>query len=97
MQKVFAIKLTFPFMITFLFFVLGLFFPDKIVAFFVDKGTEAYYYGIEYLKIAIWSYLPISISSAFAFTFRPIKLTHIPMIASIIGMVSNSILNLFLI
>jgi len=97
LKKMFGIKLIFPFIVTMLFFLIGIFFPDKIVGNFLEKDTQAYIYGMQYLKIALWSYLPLSISTAFAFTFRPIKLTYIPMLASMISMVTNSVLNLFLI
>ena len=97
LQKMFGIKLIFPTLITLIFFFVGLLYPEQIVGYFVDKDTEAFIYGMKYLKIAIWSFLPLSISSAFAFTFRPIRLTHIPMVASIVGIVINLILNLFLI
>ncbi len=97
LKKMFGIKLVFPFMVTVIFFLIGLLYAKEIVGVFLDNNTEAFDYGIRYLKIAIWSFLPLSISTAFAFTFRPLKLTYIPMVASGIGMITNSILNFFLI
>lgn len=96
-QKIFSIKLIFPSLATLFFFFVGVLFPQRIIGFFVDANLDAYKHGVKYLKIVIWSYLPLSISSAFAFTLRPLKLTHIPMIAVIVGMSTNALLNFLLI
>lgn len=101
LQKMFGIKLVFPLMITMVFFIIGVMFPEKIILIFLDPSKEAerkaISYGVDYLKIAIYSYIPLTISTAFTFTFRPLKLTMIPMIASGTGMITNFILNIFLI
>ncbi len=101
LQKMFGIKLVFPMMIAAIFFLIGVMFPEKIVLIFLDPAKEAerkaITYGVDYLRIAIYSYIPLTISTAFTFTLRPLKLTKIPMIASGIGMIINSFLNFFLI
>jgi putative MATE family efflux protein len=97
LQKMFGIKLTFSLMVTAIFIVIGMIFTKPIIIYFLQGNESAVSLGVSYLQIALWSYIPIGISTAFTFTFRPLGLTKVPMIASSVGMVVNLILNYFLI
>ncbi|MDF2698595.1 MAG: Multi antimicrobial extrusion protein MatE family protein [Haloplasmataceae bacterium] len=97
LQKIFGIQLIFPMLITIIFVVVGLVLPEEIIRYFIDDNEEVVKIGVEYLRLAVWSYIPLTLSTAFTFTLRPLKETKIPMYASSIAMLTNFILNLFLI
>lgn len=98
LQNMFGIKLLFPMLVTIIFLVVGFSIPNEIIGIFNKEGDVLVQtFGVDYLKIVLWSYIPLSVSTAFTFTLRPLKLTHLPMIASSIGMLTNLILNYCLI
>lgn len=98
LQKIFGFKLFFPMIVTIIFIICGFLFTEDIIRVFNKKGdTLVQSLGEDYLRIALWSYLPLTISTAFTFTLRPLKLTHLPFISSSIGMVTNLVLNYCLI
>lgn len=97
LKQVFGIKMIFSLIITMIFIIVGFIFSKEIIAFFISDSEAALDEGIAYLKIALWSYIPISISTAFTFTLRPLKMMKIPMVASSIGMFINLICNFFFI
>lgn len=104
LQKIFSFKIFFPLLITITFVVTGWIYAENIIKYFIKEKSNAAFdiyqaraLGKDYLKLVIWSFIPLSFSTAFTFTFRPLKMTKIPMIASTTGMVTNVILNFFLI
>lgn len=98
LQKIFGFKLFFPMLVTILFLVVGFIFPQHIIGVFNKEGNPLVQaLGEDYLKIVLWSYVPLTISTAFTFTLRPLKLTHLPMVSSSIGMLVNLVLNYCLI
>ncbi len=96
LQKIFGFKLLFPMLVTFMFLIFGFSFSNQFVNHF-HPNIEVEKHAVAYLRIALWSYIPLTISTAFTFTFRPLKLTHLPMIASSVGLITNSLLNYCLI
>lgn len=72
-------------------------FKKNLVGIFLDKNSETFAAGIEYLNIAIFTLLPLSISTSIGFTFREVAKPVIPMTTSIIAIITNTTLNYLLI
>ena len=54
-------------------------------------------YGLKYLKVMIWGFLPFAIGNAYSGTLREIGETVVPMVAGIVAVFVNLILNYILI
>ena len=54
-------------------------------------------YGLEYLKVMIWGFLPFAVSNAYASTLRETGETRVPMVAGISAVLVNLVLNYVLI
>lgn len=74
------------------FILLGLFFPESILGFFT-KDPEVIQQGILYLRLAVLTYLPMSLSMAIGNAMRSLGETKVPMMASIVAILTNAILN----
>lgn len=72
-------------------------FKKPIVGIFFEQGSETFLSSIKYLNIAIFTILPFGISISTGFTFREIAKPVIPMVTSIIAILTNTILNYILI
>ncbi|MBR2461369.1 MAG: MATE family efflux transporter [Clostridia bacterium] len=78
-------------------------FDDMLISGFLHEGsaegdlTQALAHGKEYLGIILIGLLPYSVSQAYASTMRETGETFMPMIASIVAVATNFILNLVLI
>ena len=71
---------------------------EQIIAFLLGTDTTiSYTYGLAYLTIIVFSFIPHSITNAFAMTFRPLKMATIPLYSAIIASIINTILNYLLI
>lgn len=78
--------------------LIGFVLKDQIISFLLGTNqTQAYIYGLSYLGIILFSFIPHSITNAFAMTFRPLKMATIPLYSAIIASVINTILNYLLI
>jgi putative MATE family efflux protein len=77
----------------------GFIFKNEIISFLfgTSEATPAYNYAISYLSIILFSFIPHSITNAFAMTFRPLKMATVPLYSAIIASIVNVILNYFLI
>ncbi|MFA5342262.1 MAG: MATE family efflux transporter, partial [Clostridia bacterium] len=63
-------------------------FPDETVRIFI-KDENVVKMGTEYLKIAVLSFIPTSISMVFQINLRSVRMTKIPMMTSLVAVVVN--------
>jgi putative MATE family efflux protein len=77
----------------------GFVLKEEIIAFLLgtSQAIPSYVFGLSYLSIILFSFIPHSITNAFAMTFRPLKMATIPLYSAIIASIVNTILNYFLI
>lgn len=71
-------------------------FPEDTVRIFI-KDENVIKMGTEYLKIAVLSFIPTSISMVFQINLRSVRMTKIPMMTSIVAVLVNGFLNYILI
>lgn len=89
--------------ITFLGFLLGKFLNTELISLYLsDSGSIgniqlALQFGKEYLQIMLWGLLPFALSQVYINTIRETGQTFIPMIASIVAVFTNLILDYLLI
>ena len=78
------------------FFIIAFLFPKEILSFFTQDATliEA---GVNYLRYACYTFLPIGISMSISGAMRCIGETKIPLVASVISVFINTFLNYCLI
>ncbi len=76
-------------------------FNNNLISIFINGDTQvsvdALKLGIDYTKIAIFSYLFMSLSTAIGSSFRAIGSTKFPMFAGIVAIFTNTTLNYILI
>ena len=89
-------SLFYSLVLTLIFIILGIIMPDKIMALFNNDPTVVKI-GVDYLRIAVISYLFTSITFTFASGLRSIGNTSLPMWGSFIGLIVNCVLNIVLI
>ena len=79
-----------------LLFLLSALFPHEIIHFYaVDEHTRIY--GVQYLQIVKYGFLPGSLAFAFSYAFRSSKNATFPLAVSIVKMLLNIVLNALLI
>ena len=79
-----------------LLFLLSALFSHEIIHFYAaDEHTRMY--GIQYLQIVKYGFLPGSLAFAFSYAFRSGKNAALPLIVSIVKMLLNVLLNSLLI
>ncbi|HPJ77127.1 MAG TPA: MATE family efflux transporter, partial [Clostridia bacterium] len=71
-------------------------FPDDTVRIFI-KDESVVSIGTEYIKIAVLSFIPASISMVFQINLRSVRMTKIPMMTSLVAAIFNGLLNYVLI
>lgn len=84
------------FILSFLFTIMGLFFSNEIILIFT-KDKRVLEIGSIYLKLSSFSYIISAFAFAISFALRSIGKTKLPMVASAIGIIMNTILNYLLI
>lgn len=95
-QKVLGIGLISGTLITLVFTLGGLIFPEQIIAIF-NIDPKVIEIGASYLRLVVFSYMFTAISFNYAAALRSIENTVLPMIASFVGLVVNGVLNAILI
>ncbi len=78
------------------FFAVSFLAPDAILSLYT-KDAAVHALGVEYLRIACFSYPIIGFTSAYAATLRGTENVKLPMATSVIGLLLNGILNYLLI
>jgi len=95
-RKVLLTGLVASVVVAVLFMVPALFYSEGVVTIFNDEASVVSE-GAIYLKIVCTSYIFTAMSFGYGFACRSIGNALIPMIASVIGLVSNTVLNYILI
>ncbi len=78
----------------------GVLFKDGIITLFTGgEGANpiSYSYGIAYLSIVVFSFLPQAITNTFTASFRAIRQTRVPLYSAIVAAIVNASLNWILI
>lgn len=91
-----AMTLTMSVVVSMLFMVIALIFPEHIIGIFNNR-PDVVAYGSKYLYWVAFSYVFTGISLSFAFSLRSIENTVAPMIASVIALFTNIAFNYVLI
>lgn len=78
------------------FFIIAFFFPKEILHFFTHDEMLIVS-GVEYLKLACFSFLPVGISLSISSALRCIGETKIPLYVSVISVLTNTFFNYCLI
>ncbi len=95
-QKVLGIGIISSVLITTVFNLVGVLFPEKIISIF-NIDPQVIKIGSSYLKIVCFSYIFTAISFNYAAALRSVENTVLPMLASFLGLVVNGVLNTVLI
>ncbi len=95
-QNVLNINLTFNIIIALLFVVVLTLIPEPFVHLF-SNDMNVINEGLKYLRFAVLSYLPFSISFAIMVALRAIGINKVQLIIGIIGVLTNTSLNYILI
>lgn len=77
-------------------FLLGIFFPRQIVSFFT-QDVLVIEQGIDYMRIAAWTFLFMALSLSISTGMRSIGESHIPLRISVAAVLINGVLNYILI
>lgn len=91
-----AMTLTMSVVVSVLFMIIALVFPENLIGIFNDR-PDVVAYGSKYLFWVAFSYVFTGISLSFAFSLRSIENTVAPMIASVIALFTNIAFNYVLI
>lgn len=95
-KKVTAITLTLSIIVSLFFAFFAVMIPEEIISIF-NTRSDVITYGSQYLSTVAFSYLFTAISLVFAFSLRSIENTIAPMVASIMALMVNVVLNYVLI
>lgn len=96
MKEAFRFSLISTYIIIIPFFLLALFYPQSILSFFT-KDTSLIESGIQYLRFACFTFLPLGISLSISGAMRCIGEAKIPLIVSVISVLTNTFFNYCLI
>lgn len=91
-----GLSLTCAAVLTFAFLAAQIIAPKMVLGFFTDDPNVAAY-GNAYLRIAIWSYPALFLSSIFSAVLRACEDVKLPMITAIFTSVGNAVMNYALI
>lgn len=95
-RKTMAISLFSTIIISLVFTFIGITVSENIIKVF-NPDFHVVFYGSSYLKIVAFSYLFTGVTVSFAFASRSIENTILPMIANMVGLFVNIVLNYALI
>ncbi|MBU3205789.1 MATE family efflux transporter [Clostridium algidicarnis] len=91
-RKVLGIGLFSGIIVTFIFTIIALIWPQGIISIF-NKDKDVIALGSQYLRIVSISYIFTTITFNFATASRSIEKTVVPMLASLVGLIVNGFLN----
>ncbi|MBQ2756100.1 MAG: MATE family efflux transporter [Oscillospiraceae bacterium] len=95
-ERVIGLALRFLLVISALFTVVVALFPDKVMTLFT-KETDVIEEGVKYLRIVVWTYIPLTFSTLYLNILRSVEKVKISMVIHFVGFVVNVILNAILI
>jgi putative MATE family efflux protein len=100
LKEMFGINIILVLSFALIAFSLGFFFSSNIVDMFIGTvkqdntiGINYRQYAIDYLTIVVFSFIPLAFTNAFTFTFRPLKMTTVPLISAIAAALTNTFFN----
>jgi len=101
-HKVFIIALIIGTFISLFFFIAGFFFPEFIIGLYNNSGNEVNSvilnnYGVEYLRVASFSYFTMTITFVIAMIMRSVERVIYPQAVAIFTVLLNTLLNYTLI
>ncbi|MGE4571565.1 MAG: MATE family efflux transporter [Candidatus Izemoplasmatales bacterium] len=96
LKQTFRFKLLVSVFLSTLAILIFTFFGESFIGLFTDNPTTIQW-GLEYLNIAKWVMIPMTISTAISSTFREIGTTKPLLYISIVAILSNVVLNYLLI
>ena len=79
------------------------FFGDSLIGLYLtgegdmESATQILDYGLRYMKVMIWGFLPFAMANAYASTLKESRNTVVPMVAGVIAVLVNLVLNYVLI
>ncbi len=92
MKQTYRFSLISAFTLCLLFFVLAILFPEAIIRFFINDETIIAI-GSSYLRIACFSYIPMVLSLCASNALRAMGVTKMPLMISIISVLTNIVLD----
>ena len=95
-KSVLSIGLLFALFVSSIFFVIGFVFPEQTLG-LMSKDMAVVHLGASYMRIVSLSYVITAISFAFGFSARSVGHPKLPMIAAVISLLINTVLNYLLI
>lgn len=95
-KKIMGLSLISVLFISTLFTILALLLPEQLLSIFSNE-QDVITSGASYIVIACLGFIPMGITFVFTYTLRSIHLTKLAMIASVIALAINTILNYILI
>ncbi len=95
-KKIMGIAFTLGLALSTIFTIGTVAFPTQILSLF-SRDTIVLVKGSNYLSIAAFTYIPVSIAYVYTYTSRSVHRTKLPMVASIIALSINTFLNYLLI
>ena len=95
-KSVLSIGLLFAVFVSAIFFIIGFVFPTQTLA-LMSKDTAVVRLGASYMRIVSLSYVITAISFAFGFSSRSVGHPKLPMMAAVISLMINTVLNYILI
>ena len=102
-RNTFRFKMLTNIIVAFLAVVTFLCFDEQLISLFLHNGSvegdlsETLSFGVEYLRVILIGMIPYAITQVYASNMREMGETVLPMIASIIAVATNFVLNLLLI
>lgn len=96
MKESFRFSVVFALGIMVVFFLLGTIFPKTIVHYFTNEPLIIEQ-GLLYLRIAAFTFLPMALTLSISSALRAIGETKIPLYVSVVAVLTNTVLNYFLI
>ena len=92
MKQSFRFSLIAAYLFAIISFLLGVLFPETIIRFFTDD-VLVIAHGVDYMRIAAWTFLFMGLSLAIASAMRSIGESHIPLKISVLAVCINGVLN----
>jgi len=95
-KKSLGLGVIFAIIVSGLFTLVSLIIPESLISLY-SKDPEVIAYGVSFLKIVCFSYIFSAITLVLSFVLRTTGQVMLPMIASIIAFIANTLLNFILI
>lgn len=95
MKKTFGLSLVLGFINGLIWFLIAWLFGKQVLQFYM-KDSAVVEQGLFYLSVAMFSYIPSSLSFCFSYIYRSIHKTQVPLFIGIMAMIINCVMNYIL-